>query len=77
MLRWIMQVLLAGSNKTNTDLLNKCDINNIGGGFDNLYFSNGNLFIAEDTSLHFNNYLWAYNTDTGERIRGQCAGFQV
>jgi hypothetical protein len=67
---WCLQVLLAGSNKTNVDLLNKCDITKIGGGFDNLYFSNANLFIAEDTRMHLNNVLWAYNTDTGQR--GLC-----
>jgi len=33
---------------------------------DNLKFSEKlrTLFIGEDTSLHVNNYLWAYNVDT-------------
>lgn len=59
------QVLLAGNNKTNTDALNKCDVNAIAGP-DNVFYTNGNLLIAEDTPLHFNNYLWAYNLQTGE-----------
>lgn len=61
----VLQVILSGNNKTNTDALNKCDINGISGP-DNLDYANGNLVIAEDTALHFNNYLWAYNLKSGE-----------
>jgi hypothetical protein len=60
-----LQVILSGNNKTNTDALNKCDINGISGP-DNVYYSSGNLLIAEDTTSHFNNYLWAYNLKNGE-----------
>jgi hypothetical protein len=63
-----VQVLLAGNNKTNTDALNKCDVNGIAGP-DNLFYMNGNLLIAEDTTLHFNNILWAYNFKTGKPRR--------
>lgn len=61
----VLQVFLAGNNKTNTDFQNKCDINSISSP-DNLFVANGNLIIAEDTTYHFNNYLWAYNFNTGE-----------
>lgn len=61
----VVQVLLAGNTKTNTDALNKCDINDIAGP-DNLYYTNGNLLIAEDSSLHYNNVLWTYNVKTGK-----------
>jgi len=59
------QVLLAGNTKNNTDALNKCDTNSIAGP-DNLFYTNGNLLIAEDTALHFNNYLWAFNFNRGK-----------
>lgn len=61
----MLQVILSGNSKTNTDALNKCDINNISGP-DNVFYASGNLLIAEDTTSHFNNYLWAYNLKNGE-----------
>lgn len=38
---------------------------------DNLSFSEGmrTLFIGEDSSMHANNFLWAYNVDTGKLSR--------
>jgi hypothetical protein len=38
---------------------------------DNLKFSEAmrTLFIGEDSGLHVNNFLWAYNVDTGELSR--------
>jgi hypothetical protein len=66
-----LQVLLAGNNKTNTDALNKCDVNGISSP-DNLFYMNGNLLIAEDTTSHFNNILWAYNLKTGEWLSPMC-----
>ena len=31
--------------------------------------SYGTLLIAEDTEAHLNNYVWAYNLDTGSLTR--------
>lgn len=72
------KVILSGNNKTNTDALNKCDINAISGP-DNIYYSSGNLLIAEDTTSHFNNYLWAYNLKNGalSRILSSPTGAEV
>lgn len=74
----LLQVVLSGNTKSNTDAVNKCDINAIAGP-DNVFFTNGNLLIAEDTSLHFNNYLWAYNTAAGtlSRILSSPTGAEV
>jgi hypothetical protein len=62
----LLQVLLAGSNSTNTNADNACDVNAIAGP-DNLFYTNHNLLVAEDTSKHQNNFLWAYNLQTGVR----------
>ncbi|WIA20907.1 hypothetical protein OEZ85_005252 [Tetradesmus obliquus] len=71
-------VLVAGNNATNTDKANKCDLNAIAGP-DNLFYANHNLFIAEDTSRHANNFLWAYNLKTGtlSRILSTPVGGEV
>ncbi|WIA41199.1 hypothetical protein OEZ86_004814 [Tetradesmus obliquus] len=71
-------VIVAGNNKTNTDKANKCDVNAIAGP-DNLFYANHNLFIAEDTSRHANNFLWAYNLKTGtlSRILSTPVGAEV
>jgi hypothetical protein len=44
---------------------NKCDINGISNP-DNIHYTNGVLFIAEDTSSHINNVLWAYDVEASE-----------
>lgn len=62
-------MLHAGSNSTNVDKNNTCDVNNIAGP-DNLFYMNGNLLIAEDTSRHYNNVLWAHNLNTGAGAPG-------
>ena len=38
---------------------------------DNLYFSDKmrTLFIGEDSGTHVNNFVWAYNVDTGKLSR--------
>jgi secreted PhoX family phosphatase len=64
----LLQVLVAGNNATNTDKSNACDVNAIAGP-DNLFYTNHNLLIAEDTSKHKNNFLWAYNFKTGEKYK--------
>jgi hypothetical protein len=60
----LLQVLVAGNNATGTDKSNTCNVSGIAGP-DNLFYANHNLFIAEDTSKHQNNFLWAYNLNTG------------
>ncbi|KAF6262042.1 hypothetical protein COO60DRAFT_687772 [Scenedesmus sp. NREL 46B-D3] len=62
------EVLLAGSNSTNVNKDNACDVNAIAGP-DNVFYTNHNLLIAEDTSKHQNNFLWAYNLRTGSLTR--------
>ncbi|MEI2774674.1 MAG: alkaline phosphatase PhoX [Tetrasphaera sp.] len=49
---------------------NRCVQNRVCGG-DNLKFSEGmrTLFIGEDTGYRNNNYVWAYNVDTGKLSR--------
>lgn len=53
---------------------------------DNLFFSEKmrTLFIGEDSGMHVNNYLWAYNVDTEKLTRilnvaagGESTGLQV
>lgn len=44
---------------------NKCELGAISNP-DNIHFTNGILFIAEDTSSHLNNVLWAYDVDSSE-----------
>ncbi len=53
---------------------------------DNLFFSEGmrTLFIGEDSGMHLNNYLWAYEVDSGRLTRilsatagAELAGLQV
>ena len=45
---------------------------------DNVFFSNKmrTLFVGEDSGTHVNNFLWAYNVDTGKltRILSQASG---
>lgn len=49
---------------------NTADVNAIAN-TDNLYYSEAmrTLFIGEDSGNHVNNYLWAYNVDTGKLSR--------
>jgi uncharacterized protein len=48
---------------------------------DNIYFSPAmhTLFIGEDSGTHVNNFVWAYNVDTGKlsRIISQAAGAEA
>ncbi len=48
---------------------------------DNLFFSPAmrTLFIGEDSGTHVNNFVWAYNVDTGKltRIISQAAGAEA
>jgi secreted PhoX family phosphatase len=48
---------------------------------DNLFFSPAmrTLFIGEDSGTHVNNFVWAYNVDTGKlsRILSQAAGAEA
>ncbi|GGD39547.1 PhoX family protein [Sinisalibacter lacisalsi] len=48
---------------------------------DNVFFSNEmrTLFIGEDSGTHVNNFVWAYNVDTGKlsRILSQASGAEA
>jgi secreted PhoX family phosphatase len=53
---------------------------------DNLWFSESmrTLFIGEDSGMHINNFVWAYNVDTKSLSRvfsapsgAECTGLQV
>ena len=48
---------------------------------DNVFFSNKmrTLFIGEDSGTHVNNFVWAYNVDTGKlsRIISQASGAEA
>ncbi|MEO6852825.1 MAG: alkaline phosphatase PhoX [Rhodoferax sp.] len=59
------KTLLAGEDIAPDAMGNRAHIDKIANP-DNLKFSEKlrTLFIGEDTSLHVNNYLWAYNVDT-------------
>jgi len=62
---------LTGLNRSTKDKWgNTADIDAIANP-DNLSFSPASryLFIGEDSGKHVNNYLWAYQIDTGERVR--------
>jgi hypothetical protein len=64
--RLLLQALLYGTPLAATDADgNKCEINGISNP-DNLHYTNGILFIAEDTSDHVNNVVWAYDIETSE-----------
>ncbi|WIA30300.1 hypothetical protein OEZ86_000388 [Tetradesmus obliquus] len=47
---------------------NKCELGAISNP-DNIHFTNSILFIAEDTSSHLNNVLWAYDVDSKSLTR--------
>jgi hypothetical protein len=72
-----LQALLYGTPLAAADADgNKCDLNGMAGP-DNLFYTNGILFIAEDASEHLNNVLWAYDIETSEQrcsrdIQYQC-----
>jgi hypothetical protein len=61
----VTKTLLAGEDIAADAMGNLAHIDKIANP-DNLKFSEKlrTLFIGEDTSLHVNNYLWAYNVDT-------------
>ncbi|PKQ24215.1 MAG: hypothetical protein CVT65_04245 [Actinobacteria bacterium HGW-Actinobacteria-5] len=77
---------LLGQYSSTPDLSgNKCDQDHVCGG-DNLKYSEGmrTLFIGEDTSYRNNNYVWAYNVDSGKLSRilsvpmgAEATGLQV
>ncbi len=77
---------LLGHYSSTPDLSgNKCDQDHVCGG-DNLKYSEGmrTLFIGEDTGYRNNNYVWAYNVDTGKLSRvlsvpmgAEATGLQV
>lgn len=72
--------------KDATDALgNTADINTVAN-VDNLWFSEATrtLFLGEDSGMHINNYVWAYNVDTGTLSRifsapagAECTGLQA
>jgi hypothetical protein len=62
----LLQAILYGTPLATPDADgNKCDLNGISNP-DNIHYTNGILFIAEDTSSHLNNVLWAYDVDASE-----------
>lgn len=64
------RMLLTGKDIPSDALGNTADPDNIANP-DNLKFSEKmrTLFIGEDSGLHVNNYMWAYNVDTKELSR--------
>lgn len=64
------RMLLTGKDISSDALGNTADPDQIANP-DNLKFSESmrTLFIGEDSGLHVNNYLWAYNVDTKELSR--------
>ncbi len=59
---------------------NTADVNTVAN-TDNLFYSEGmrTLFIGEDSGMHVNNYVWAYNIDTKKlsRILNLAAGAEA
>ncbi|MGA7982702.1 MAG: alkaline phosphatase PhoX [Chromatiaceae bacterium] len=53
-----------------TGPFDKCDTERVANP-DNIRFSNAmrTLFIGEDSGNHLNNFVWAYNVDTGKLVR--------
>lgn len=76
-----MKALVAGAKKpagqTAYGIYDKCDTDKMANP-DNLKYSEGarTLFIGEDSGNHLNNFLWAYNVDSGKltRIASNRAG---
>ncbi|MFO1313894.1 MAG: DUF839 domain-containing protein [Burkholderiales bacterium] len=64
-------LLLAGEQLSAADALGNTDAQDKISQADNLKFSEKlrTLFIGEDSGQHVNNYLWAYNVDTGSLAR--------
>jgi hypothetical protein len=82
--RWVavdMHALITGAQKpadqTAYGKYDKCDTDKMANP-DNLKYSDAmrTLFIGEDSGNHFNNFLWAYNVDSGNltRIASNRAG---
>ena len=81
-----MAALLLGQDLAGADALgNLADADRIANP-DNIKFSEKmrTLFIGEDSSLHVNNFLWAYNVDTRQLSRimsipsgAECSGLQA
>lgn len=76
---------LLGKDQTADAYGNTADIDAIAN-TDNLWFSETmrTLFIGEDSGMHVNNYVWAYNVDTNSLSRifsapsgAECTGLQV
>jgi secreted PhoX family phosphatase len=62
--------MLIGQDIPADEMGNLAAVENVGNP-DNLKFSEKlrTLFIGEDSGMHVNNYLWAYNVDTKELSR--------
>ncbi|WCN38898.1 PhoX family protein [Aneurinibacillus uraniidurans] len=67
----VMKGLVVGQDlKTPDEKGNTADVNKVANP-DNLSFSEDmrTLFIGEDSGMHTNNFVWAYNVDTGKLSR--------
>ncbi|OGT90562.1 MAG: hypothetical protein A2514_12925 [Gammaproteobacteria bacterium RIFOXYD12_FULL_61_37] len=78
--RMYVEPALLGRPVAPDDQGNTADLNTVAN-TDNLFFSEKmrTLFIGEDSSLHLNNRLWAYNIDTKKltRILSAAAGAEI
>lgn len=76
-----MMPLVCGDTSEGTDDANACNINEIANPDNVVYVGDGldTILIAEDTTKHENNILWAYdpNTNTKERILMVPLGAEV
>lgn len=65
-----INALIAGKDQAPDTLGNTADVNTIANP-DNLKFNERmrTLFIGEDSGQHVNNFMWAYNVDTGKLTR--------
>jgi secreted PhoX family phosphatase len=83
-----MTAMLTGAKKPETQSIgpyDRCDTNRIANP-DNIKYSSAmkTLFIGEDSANHLNNFLWAYQPETGQLTRilsatigGELTGLQV
>lgn len=76
---------LLGKDQAADTYGNTADIDTIAN-VDNLWFSEASrtLFLGEDSGMHINNYIWAYNVDTNTLSRifsapagAECTGLQA
>lgn len=62
---WLLQAVLYGHPMPKDADGNKCTLDGMANP-DNIHYTNDIMFLAEDTSSHLNNVLWAWDMTSSE-----------